>query len=283
MVFTFLKTGISISSRKFVSVTFLTSGTLAWFFLINIYHGTLLKNINPAGTWIIAGQILFFVCAIISGIIASLLNKKKFLRKFLISWIALGIITTVLPLYFQGIEALIVFNILLGISLGLGLPASLTLIANCTNVEERGRVAGTTILEIFALAMSAAAIIKILGEGILAVILLMVLVRSISLFALILEKCDFDIVKKKSELVLRSNYREFVFYIIPWIIFTFAAGLASNIIPNTDPYESVKSMGTIIRYGLIGIFGFVWGIVADRLGRKWPIYIGLIIFNVILL
>ncbi len=40
------------------------------------------------------------------------------------------------------------------------------------------------------------------------------------------------------------------------------------------------SLGTVFRYVFIAIFGFVWGVVADRVGRKQPIIIGLIILGV---
>ncbi|MCW3998565.1 MAG: MFS transporter [Candidatus Bathyarchaeota archaeon] len=279
MVFNFLKADITISLRKFASVTLLTSGTLAWFFIINIYHEELLRNIDPTGTWIIEGQIIFYAFAIVSGIIGSLINKKGNHRKFLVSWIVLGIISTILPLVIQGMEAIIVYSILLGFSLGFGLPDSLTLIANCTTVEERGRVSGATILEIFAIAVPAVIVIRILGSGILAIVLLMIIARLVSFFALSLDKYDTDLVKKKPEL-LKSNYKEFIFYVIPWIIFTFASGLASNLIPNTEPYALVDSLGTPIRYVLIGVFGLIWGIIADRFGRKQAIIIGLVILAI---
>jgi MFS family permease len=279
MVFNFLKADITISFRKFTSVTLLTSGTLAWFFLINLYHGDILRNIDPTNTWIVEGQIIFYGAAFFSGLLGSLIRKKGNLRTFLISWVIFGLISAILPLSFQGLEALIVISILMGFSLGFGLPASLALIANCTNIEERGRVSGATILEIFIIAFLTIAIIRLLGEEIVTIILLMTLVRSISFFALLLEKCDNDEKKKRTE-VKRSNYKEFIFYIIPWVLFTFTAGLASNVIPDTDPYASVEHLVEPIRYGLIGIFGLIWGIIADRFGRKWPIYTGLIILGV---
>ncbi|KON32494.1 MAG: hypothetical protein AC479_07465 [miscellaneous Crenarchaeota group-6 archaeon AD8-1] len=278
MVFNFLRSGITITPREFASVTLLTSGTLAWFFLI-IYNADILFGFfDPSETSILIGQLIFFGIAVFSALLSSLIDKKENCRKFLIFWVIIGIMTTILLPFFQGIEMLIIFSVFLGFSIGFVLPDSFTMIADCTNIEERGRVAGFVILETFAFAFLGLGLIIFLGQGIFEVVLIMALLRSISLLALILEKCEVIASKNKPEL-LRSYYREFIFYIIPWIIFTLVAGLAQNAIPDDQAYEKVASIGNIIRYALIGIFGLIWGLLADRIGRKWPIIFGLIILG----
>jgi len=276
--FGILTENLTISSRKAASVTLLTSGTLAWFFVIISYDKTLFGFFDPSETSILIGQLIFFGFAVFSALLSSLINKKENRRKFLIFWVVIGILSTLLLPFFTGIEMLVVFAILLGFSLGFGLPDCLALIADCTNIEERGRVAGFVILETFAFAFLGLGIMIFFAEGILDIVIIMALLRSISLLALILERCEVITSKNKPEL-LRPYYKEFIFYIIPWIIFTLAAGLATNVIPKEKAYESVASIGTIIRYSLIGLFGLIWGLLADRIGRKWPIIFGLILLG----
>jgi MFS family permease len=82
------------------------------------------------------------------------------------------------------------------------------------------------------------------------------------------------------ESLTKTAYKEFFYYLFPWMIFVVASGLAWNLFSQNEAYLSAVSMGTVFRYAFIAIFGFVWGVVADRVGRKQPIIIGLIILGV---
>jgi MFS family permease len=64
-------------------------------------------------------------------------------------------------------------------------------------------------------------------------------------------------------------------------MFIIAAGFASNMIrgPGTDDYISAISTGKVLRYATIAVFSIAWGVIADRVGRKWPIIIGLIVLG----
>jgi hypothetical protein len=117
-------------------------------------------------------------------------------------------------------------------------------------------------------------------------LILISVVRSISLLVLLLDK-DETINKKPKVGLAQNAYSEFIYYLIPWIMFVVAASTASNVITafTTDPsvlqtqsydYDSVIRLGNVFRYALIAIFGFLSGIVIDRVGRKQTIIIGLI-------
>jgi MFS family permease len=176
----------------------------------------------------------------------------------------------------------------LGLSLGLGLPSSMAFLSDSTTIEERGRVAGLTILEAFVVAFLSLAILEILELGTISIIILVTIIRSISFLALIVDKNE-QISEKEKPRFTKNDYREFVFYLIPWIMFVVAASIASNVItayttdnsiPNFESYESVILIGNVFRYAFIAIFGFVSGIVIDRIGRKQSIIIGLIALGI---
>ena len=221
---------------------------------------------------------LFFAFGILSAIIASLIADKVNRKKFFIIWLIIGVLSTLSLAVIQGLFLSIIFCIILGLSLGFVLPSSMASIADATTIEERGRVSGTTILETFVIAFLAIAIISMLGEGILTIIIIVSLVRLVSLFAFVIDKSEIKTIKEKTRLQ-KSTYREFAYYLIPWIIFALTAGLAWNLIP-TEDYSSVISLGTIFRYAFIAIFGLIWGVVADRVGRKQPIILGLILLGI---
>ena len=278
MKFSILTGDMTISSRKFTAVTLLTSGTLAWFFLLQVYLNDLLTSIIQDAYLVDICMGLFFAFGILSAIIASLIADKVDRKKFFIIWLIIGVLSTLSLAVIHGLFLSIIFCIILGLSLGSILPSSMVSIADSTTIEERGRVSGTTILETFVIAFLAIAIITMLGEGILTIIIVISLVRLVSLFAFAIDKSEIKTKKEKTRLQ-KSTYREFAYYLIPWIIFALTAGLAWNLIP-TEDYSSVISLGTIFRYAFIAIFGLIWGVVADRVGRKQPIILGLILLGI---
>jgi MFS family permease len=152
----------------------------------------------------------------------------------LLSGIVLGIFATVSLVLFQGTSFLVVSGLLLGLSFGFVLPSSMSCIAECTVVEERARVSGAIILVSFLLALTIFAIARFLDLDVVTYILLLASVRAVSLFGLAIDKCD-----GKDEREIRKTrlpsvaYREFLFYLAPWMMFCVAAGLAYNLIPNT--------------------------------------------------
>jgi MFS family permease len=275
----FLTKDLAISSKRFLAVTFLISGTLAWFFLLNAYLGDILTSITQDSFLVAFGQFLFYAFGVISAIAGSLICRKINRRKMLSLWIAFGAISTVLLSIFQGTIFSLISSILLGLSLGLGLPSSMAFLAESTVVAERGRVAGITILGTFVMAFLAGAVITFLGSGIVTAIILCTIVRSTSVLALVFDKCDRK-EEKEHFWLSKPNYKELIFYLLPWIMFIVAAGFASNMIdvPGTE-YLSAISTGQVLRYATIALFSIVWGVTADRIGRKQPIIIGLIILG----
>ena len=274
----FLTQDLTVTSRRFVAITLLVSGTLAWFFLINTYLVVIFENFILDPFWIDIGKTLFFLTGITSAIIGSLISNRNSRGPFLWIWIIIGLISSVSIALFQGIFSLILTSILLGVSLGLGLPTVLSCLADCTTIEERGRVAGVSILMTFLMAFIAIALFNMLGEGILAIAFLSFIIRSTSLIALISKIYEPNTVQKQ-KWQFKPDYKEFAFYIFPWFMFVVASVIASNLVPVTPAYDSAKTIGTILRFAFIAIFGLVWGVVADRVGRKQPIIIGLIILG----
>jgi MFS family permease len=280
----FLTDGLRVPQRKFIAATLLVSGTLAWFFLINfeIYDifGGIAQN-ELLWNYYNIGQIFFYGFAIFSALVGSFIAKRFNRTILLISWISLGIFATVSLTLFQGTALLAISSILMGVSLGFGLPSSMSFIAECTVVKERARVSGAIILVTFLLALTAFAIILLLRLDVMRYILLFAVVRAVSLLALAIDKCDGKDEKVTEKLRLPNiAFKEYLFYLVPWIMFCVAAGLARNLVPDTPDYEPMVSLGTSLRWVCIAVFGLASGIIADRIGRKQPIIIGLITLGI---
>jgi MFS family permease len=192
----------------------------------------------------------------------------------------MGVLTTASLAVFQGTLFALVASIIMGVSLGLGFPSCMALLAECTAVEERARVAGTVLLETFAMVVIAVVAYSILGIGLIGFISLCVAIRSTSYVALILDPCDREQGKMSS---WRSIFmhRDFLFYLIPWLMFNIASGsiwLVWSGLP--AEYAGAYNIGTTLHYLGAGVFGLIGGIAADRFGRKQPIVVGMIMLGV---
>lgn len=259
-----------IGRGKFVAVILLNLGTLAWFFILIFNMEDLFAALTPNtpnwGNYV--GNSLVYGFTIFWSIAISFIGRRINRRKLLFTSIILGMFSTVLLAFVEGPFFASILSSLMGTSLGLCLPSIMALVADYTVAENRGRTSGIVILGTFILAFASMAIYRILNLDIFGLILLLAVVRSISIFALLIEKFDrpSTVGMKKTGFRL-YEYKEFIFYLCPWVMFSIASGLASTLVPETDFQW--------LRYVFIAVFGLVAGVMADRFGRKQPIIIGL--------
>jgi MFS family permease len=76
--------------------------------------------------------------------------------------------------------------------------------------------------------------------------------------------------------------RDFQLYLLPWLLFNISAGLVSFFwlgIETDTAFEWVFEISTILRYIGAALFGLVSGFLADKIGRKKPIIVSLIILG----
>ncbi|UCC57639.1 MAG: MFS transporter [Candidatus Bathyarchaeum sp.] len=253
----------------------LNLGALSWFFVFNNYMEETFTALTPNATdWgSHIGNSLFYGSIIFWSIAISFIGERINRRKLLFTSIILGILTTILLGLLEGTFFITIISVLMGTSLGLGLPSSMALVADYTIVENRGRISGIILLGTFIVASVSMGICGILELDILGLILLLSVLRSISIFALVMEKFDRPpSIGKKIRLHL-YDYKDFFVYLCTFLLFSIASGLAWSLIP--DNYEPQVAFGNTLRFVLMAVFGAVAGVMADRFGRKQPIIIGL--------
>lgn len=269
-----------ISSRKFFSIITLISGTLVWFFLVELYFNDVFADYAVNGSWISIGLLLFYGVGVLSAVIGSSISEKVNRRKLLFLWIILGILVTICLPLFQGEVFVFIFGVLLGVSFGFGFPSSAAFLADSTLAQERAKVSGVVIFATFVVTFLGIIVISSLNFGSLGILLFAAALRASSLLGLSLDKCDRVSGKKGSWSAILS-YRAFTSYVVPWILFNASVGLLSWwVIPQTPDFASVTAIGVPLAYVCIAIFGLVAGIVADRFGRKLPIIISFVMLGV---
>lgn len=271
-----------ISKKKFAAATLLTSGTLAWFFFLNSFDQeglTFFQSLMPNDLFLAyICQILFYSFSVFWALVGSFVGRKLNRRTFLFVWVLIGIFTTLSLPFIGGTSICVLSSIFLGLSLGLGLPSSLSFISENTRADERGRVSGIIIFLAFIMAFCLMILARIFNLGLVETILLSALLRSSSLLAFFID----SIVEKTKGWQQKSKggYRTFLFYLFPWVLFNIASGLAWALIPTQDEAFAIAySNGNTLRYICIAIFGLVSGHIADRYGRKIIISLGLMMLG----
>ena len=270
-----------INKREFAAVILLNLGTLSWFFMLNFYIADIFSVMTPIEpNWgLYVGNSLVYGAAVFWSITISFIGSRINRRPLIFASIVLGIISTALLGSLEGKLFASILGILMGTSLGLGLPSSMALVADYTIVDNRGRVSGIIILGTFITAFVSMTIYRMLDLDILGLILILAVLRSISLIALVIDKFgEPSTTGGEKSLLPATTYREFIFYLCPWVMFTIASSIASSLIIGAE-FESELLVGINLRWFFIAVFGLAAGFIADRFGRKLPIIFGLATFG----
>jgi MFS family permease len=237
---------------------------------------------SVGSSWHTAGILLLLAFIGVSALIGSVIAEKTERRQFLFLWLILGILTTVPILYFRGNEFLLIWGIIGGISIGLGFPSVQAYLANSTTPDERGRVSGIAIFVTFVFIIASFLLVRFFGEEAASKILFLTLVlRSIGFVSLKLDAVKKAKNKAKSWRVT-IGYQDFNRYLLAFVLFMIAAGLVSllwNAVPATGEFNAAYQTASILRYVGLTVFALTTGLLADRIGRKKPIIIGLVMLG----
>lgn len=213
------------------------------------------------GVWAIHFSGLIF-----SALLGASLAKRIERSHLLIFWMLLGTVSSVF-LFGVTVDSILVIStisLLLGISLGLGMPTCMSYFTDAVDVEKRGRVSGIVILltgmGIFVFDFAAQLILvdPLLLSGLLVVwrLFSLLLFLSVKSFQTLERKKSFDsytdILKQQS----------FLLYFIPWILFSLINSIGRSVEPN-NAFEL-----QIIQTVFMGIFAVLGGFFLDSIGRK---------------
>jgi len=266
--------------RDFAPALVLVATSLIWYVSIYTLFGDLIGKLAlPDFTkTLLFGA--FFAAFAISAFFGGWLFPRA--RKLgLVFWMIFGSIMS-LSLVTIPINNLIVnfiLSVLLGVSVGVGLPSALAFFADSTPIWKRGILGGITWSTVGFGALAIGGSISFVETTLGLVILSIWRVIGLVFFLALTRAKQEPLIKKPSEKYKRIlSRRDLILYLAPWIMFSLVNFAEVPISQNL--LGEFATMSGLITLALSGIFAIVGGMFADRIGRKRVVITGFVFLGI---
>lgn len=222
---------------------------------------------------------LHFGGLIIAAFAGTYISKKVEHRKLIIFWMMLGALSsfTLLIANPSDIGQVSLIGLLLGASLGIGMPACMGHYADSMPVENRGRVGGITLF-VSGIGIAAFSILGISDILILGIVLAIWRLSGLIIFMLA-KVPQLPVETKKSVIHYKHIFSQhsFILYLIPWVMFS----LINYLVAPSRPTMGVGEEGNLalVQTGFMGLFALLGGFFIDSIGRKRIAVIGFIMLG----
>jgi len=259
-----------------MSIILLFSPTYAWFYILNSLIFEYSPGPGDVVDYVFIGEALWLISIAVSALIGSMICGKYNRNRFFTIWILFGLFATALFGILNDPSFFAPLSVLLGSSIGLGLPCCFAYIADNTVIEERARISGVAILVVFILLIIVGGIIDQLGF--FEAILLTVMFRGLSFLGLLINPVE-PPPKKEVKWSTVINTNGFGLYFLSWFLFM-AAGSTVYFVnqwidPNIPNFAEIDGTGYILMNMGVIFAGFISGFISDRIGRKNVIIFGI--------
>ena len=264
--------------RGFFPALVIIVNSLTWNTLVLSVFSGAVNGLSISSFEILALFGVEYIAVAVSVIIASAFFPRS-RRISLFIWMIIGavvsILLTTIPNNSMPMNMLI--SALFGISVGAGLPSSLTCFADATTVENRGLFGGITFFFVGIFTLFFVSMTLFLNN--VEVFWATVLWRMIGAFLFLLTYKQKQVEQEPKVPSYSSilSKRELIFYLVPWVMFCLLNWIESPLLTNLfgEAYNLIGFIEVIVA----GVFALVGGLIADFAGRKRVIIIGFIILG----
>jgi hypothetical protein len=266
-----------LSAKKLLSVIVVVSNGFFWFFVssmvlgkfissLGYYEGLLILVINFGAT---------AVAALTGAFFANEYGNVRFLKIWMVAGMVVSLLPSVIDITnFFGV-AFVAF--LWGVTLGVGMPASMEFLTKYTTVENRGRVSAIAFFAIFIGIFIAGMILETLRYEMQIAVLGTLRLAGLAIFVLLNPK-EISEVKRASSYLNIIRERSFLLYFSAWIMFSLVFYLNVPII-NRHFGEDFASSYATIENTIVAVFALLGGFLCDIVGRKVVIISGFVMLG----
>jgi len=258
----------------------LVSNAFIWYYFVIAFVSDLLgiSTIDQFTTILV--WTLHFAGIILSAIVGAVIVKRVRTRsRFLVFWMMLGIASSFSSIIIDlsYIPNVLIMSLLLGVSLGIGMPCCMGYFTENTEIEKRGRLAGVILL-LSGVVMFLLRITSVENTGLQSIILTALRLSGLALF-LILRPVQIQAEKQRTP-SFRSlvSQRPFILYFVPWIMFSLITYLTTPIQSEILSKETIEFL-IVSENVLIGAFAIVGGFLSDIVGRKRIAIVGFVLLG----
>jgi len=269
-----------IARKDFFIIFILLFNVFTWLYMTLPMINSILSGLNVTHAQNFIIWAAYSVAIIGSSIVGSILSNKISRLKFLYSWMILGVVTSLLPALLNNFTVLhaLIIVILLGASFGLGMPSCLAYFAECTIVENRGRIGGITFLIATLSAPLLAIPFKIFNLTANSIIYAMWRGTGLTIFFLKPEKNLASKTKKNVSFTSILRDKPFLLYFVAWFMFClvdrFEKTLIDQFLGNSMP--SLLNVMGIVEPIIGSLFILIAGLLCDWNGRKRIVLYGFV-------
>ncbi len=267
----------SITEKRFFLIFTLLFNTLIWFYLVWTIIDNFLGGLQEATTQAFIAWTVYYIAVVGSGIFGSILSNKLRTLRFFYFWVLLGVLSSFLPIWFNGTSVIntSIVSLFLGFSFGVGMPALLASFADCTNIENRGRSAGIIFLAI----NLGAPIFLVLVEifDLTAISIISAAWRGFALILFFYLRTPTRTVEPRKPFSFSSifQHKAFILFFVAWLLFCSVDNFEKLVLGGFLEAEFYSSM--LMVEAVIGsIFGLVGGWLCDLIGRKRVVIYGFV-------
>ncbi len=250
--------------------------SFSWYFLGRI---TVAKYTNIVGSDSVANLCLeaaFPLSIIISALIGAAFLSKAQKTRFLRNWFLIGTMASLFPAIPVGnsFVAAITVIVVLGSSLGLGMPHLLSYFARSIPIENRGKIGGLTF---FIVTISAPFVIVTTSMMDLvssAIFLSIWRSWSIPITFLFPKKDGLEFhYERRASFISVFRDKSFGLYFLAWLMFSMVDGLEEMLSTQIGKSDLVMN---VVQLGIAGFSALIAGMFADWTGRKRVIISGFV-------
>jgi len=217
------------------------------------------------------------VSALLGAVITSRFKRRDF---FLFCWMLFGVISSIIPMFFQPLDKSSLFFtvFLFGVAFGLGMPSSMGYFSDSTTVQNRATLGGMAFL-IMGLAAFALGVFQVTEVS--QVLAVAAVWRGLGMAAFLYIKSSKSMRKEGKPISYKAvlTQRSFLLYFTPWVMFCLVDQTSVPVIYRSFG-EEFTTLLTAIEFALIGISALISGIICDRIGRRRVAIFGFVMIGV---
>lgn len=266
--------------RLLLPALILVTSSFTWYPITSMLFEQIINKLNLFKHEIFMALSFYYLAIGFSVVLGATFVHSR--RRLLLFWILTGTVSSSSLLLidcYLPISAYLV-ALLVGISVGVGLPSCLAYFADATGIDNRGMIGG-----IAWFIASLGIFLFMIGMSVLSyfsIVLALIIFRFLALLIFYVTSKETQATFKEQAIpsyptILGS--KRLILYLLPWIMFCLVNWLELPIIENVFGQELFALSG-LIEFTISGVFALLAGFFSDKIGRKGVIVAGFVFLGI---